>query len=62
MRLIDADQFEAFGYTVPEGADFDDGVLMVLKAIDEAPTIKIPVYCLDCGIFMNYFKPCGLEP
>ena len=37
-RLIDASQFEVFGYDVVEGS-FDDGVTFVLNKIDDAPTV-----------------------
>lgn len=37
-RLIDASQFEVFGYDVIEGS-FDDGVAFALNRIDDAPTV-----------------------
>ena len=37
-RLIDASQFEVFGYDAIEGS-FDDGVTFVLNKIDDAPTV-----------------------
>lgn len=37
-RLIDASQFEVFGYDAIEGS-FDEGVAFVLNRIDDAPTV-----------------------
>lgn len=37
-RLIDASQFEVFGYDAIKGS-FDDGVAFVLNKIDDAPTV-----------------------
>ena len=54
MRLIDADEFEAFTYQHTND-DFDNGVQFVLEKIDEAPTVcdieqiraEIDSYCSD---------------
>lgn len=48
-RYIDADAFEAFGYTSQDGT-FDDGVEFVLEKLDEQPTADVVevVRCKDC--------------
>lgn len=40
MRLIDAERFDVFDYEEKENGTFTDGVMMVLEAIDNAPTIE----------------------
>lgn len=43
MRLIDADKFEVYSYTLIS-PDFEEGVLSVLEKLDAAPTIDaVPV-------------------
>lgn len=43
MRLIDADKFEVYPYTLTS-LDFEAGVLSVLEKLDAAPTIDaVPV-------------------
>ena len=49
VRLIDADKFEVYSYTLTS-LDFEAGVLSVLEKLDAAPTIDaMPVVrCKDC--------------
>lgn len=49
MRLIDADKFEVYSYTLIS-PDFEKGVLSVLEKLDAAPTIDAVevVRCKDC--------------
>ena len=49
MRLIDADKFEVYSYTLIS-PDFEEGVLSVLEKLDAAPTIDAVevVRCKDC--------------
>jgi len=47
-RYIDADAFEAFGYTSQNGT-FDDGVQFVLEKIDEQPTADVIPSKYGCG-------------
>lgn len=43
MRLIDADKFEVYSYTLIS-SDFEEGVWSVLEKIDAAPTVDaVPV-------------------
>ena len=43
MRLIDADKFEVYQYTLPS-LDFEAGVLSVLEKLHAAPTVDaVPV-------------------
>lgn len=43
MRLIDADKFEVYPYTLTS-LDFEAGVLSVLEKLDAAPTVDaVPV-------------------
>lgn len=39
-RLIDAERFDVFDYEEKENGTFTDGVMMVLEAIDNTPTIE----------------------
>ena len=51
MRLIDADEFNAYHYIIPNDMDEDSfsfGVMDVLEAIDNAPTF-IPESCKRCS-------------
>ena len=49
MRLIDADKFEVYPYTLTS-LDFEAGVLSVLEKLDAAPTVDAVevVRCKDC--------------
>ena len=59
MRLIDADKFEVYSYTLTS-LDFDAGVLSVLEKLDAAPTIDaMPVVrCKDCKYHYWEQEPC----
>ena len=47
MRLIDADKFEVYSYTLTS-LDFEAGVLSVLEKLDAAPTVDaVPVSELE---------------
>ena len=51
MRLIDADEFNAYYYIIPNDMDEDSfsfGVMDVLEAIDNTP-IFIPESCKKCS-------------
>lgn len=69
-RHIDADVFEAFGYTTREGT-FDDGVQFVLEKIDAMPTTDVrenvhsewindsteqKTMCKKCGAVLRWIK------
>lgn len=49
MRLIDADKFEVYSYTLIS-PDFEEGVWSVLDKIDAAPTVDAVevVRCKNC--------------
>lgn len=49
MRLIDADKFEVYSFTLTS-LDFEAGVLSVLGKLDAAPTVDAVevVRCKDC--------------
>ena len=59
VRLIDADKFEVYPYTLTS-LDFEAGVLSVLEKLDAAPTIDaIPVVrCKDCKYHHWEQEPC----
>ena len=59
MRLIDADKFEVYPYTLTS-LDFEAGVLSVLEKLDAAPTIDaMPVVrCKDCKYHHWEQEPC----
>ena len=59
MRLIDADKFEVYSYTLTS-LDFEAGVLSVLEKLDAAPTIDaMPVVrCKDCKYHYWEQEPC----
>lgn len=54
MRLIDADKFEVYSYTLTS-PDFEEGVRSVLEKIDAAPTVDAVevVRCKDCEYSYN---------
>ena len=59
VRLIDADKFEVYSYTLTS-LDFEAGVLSVLEKLDAAPTIDaMPVVrCKDCKYHYWEQEPC----
>lgn len=59
MRLIDADKFEVYSYTLIS-PDFDAGVLSVLEKLDAAPTVDavLVVRCKDCKYHYWEQEPC----
>ena len=59
VRLIDADKFEVYSYTLIS-PDFEEGVLSVLEKLDAAPTIDaMPVVrCKDCKYHHWEQEPC----
>ena len=51
MRIIDAEDFDVFYYTIPDGVDADSfgmGIEYVLEEIDRIPTY-IPDSCKHCS-------------
>ena len=59
VRLIDADKFEVYPYTLTS-LDFEAGVLSVLEKLDAAPTVDaVPVVrCKDCKYHYWEQEPC----
>ena len=59
VRLIDADKFEVYSYTLIS-PDFEEGVWSVLEKLDAAPTIDaVPVVrCKDCKYHYWEQEPC----
>lgn len=51
MRIIDAENFDVFYYTIPDGVDADSfgmGIEYMLEEIDKTPTY-IPDNCKHCS-------------
>lgn len=60
MRLIDADKFEVYSFTLTS-LDFEAGVLSVLEKLDAAPTVDAVevVRCKDCEYAERYERMDG---